>query len=420
MAGLLALAAIPCFGCNRQRVRLASDAEIRAVVPQELLVQVPVDSEARARYEELVAVVKSLKEEDANLIDYPDQVINDRSRRNASRAKVAKIAGSSLKDEEAAQYGLAKWVLSTHPRLIPNVSDLLAAGPLQVPVDKPFKSLSDDDFAIMRFVRAITRCAEWFEFFGDYKASTELVCLSINLTDRLFSDQGPLGEYLLAVIDEGIVDFAVVDMASDPAYPVDNCKFLLAAMMPAPKIDEFAVECILVDFQSDTLRRLLNPLKLDDPSVVLSPEDKAGTFDAIETAKMSGEAAVAAIVNVRKTMPAFDASSVRRIDQKTKDLPQPLPRYSGAVAKQAYCNRMNDIDNSIGLSILQGFHTLGMLPSISCRWRAMHDAAGALGHTPLQINPWRQPAGFDGRTRTLSRRVATRPLQPQANDLCAR
>ncbi len=134
--------------------------------------------------------------------------------------------------------------------------------------------------------------------------------MSIRLSDRIIGAHGTLIDNLVAIALEAIAMASVHRIAVNPGCPIKVLHALLAALPPAPKVDEFAADAIRTDYQHFGLKSLAEDLsKGGDPGGWDADDDDdtsdepiCGTYDARETAQEMSKIVLMAISNARRPL----------------------------------------------------------------------------------------------------------------------
>jgi len=366
------------------KIQLATEAEIRAVLPKELLIEAPVDRLAQERYKELLALIGSLDKVKV------DQLLESRLallvKPKTPGAPPLTSSVSTLSASE--QYAEARRLWSSAPSLSSQVSDLLNAGPLQVTTDNSGgKPSSADESRVKSIISTLTVTAELATDCGDFNRSTEMLSLAVRLDARMLPSGGTLMDHLNDAFYDSITMRAIRHAVENPNFPPENCRRILNLVSPAPVRDVFTAQAIRTDFQKNLKFLALDPRtragewgnSIDSSGVSAHVEPFSGTYDAIETAKIWGDETLAQIANTAKPFAMFDQSS----DVMAKQLVGNLPKTVGPERpegidkwkdKLRYRFQMDNGHNTIGRIFLNAAHwsRKGIIEA-SCRWRANRD-----------------------------------------------
>lgn len=350
-----------CWRAMQPKIRTAPEAEIRALLPPELLVESPLDKVAEKRYKKLGLIAKSF---DSKTVD----------------------KALDYKATAAVRSELVFRLWQTNPHVLRDVTSLLHAGPIECPKSNPGEM---NGFAELSSLKLLSKLlafgAHAYAERGDNATSVRMLSLGIQLSDRLMGSKGPVITYLVAIALEAITNKAIIDTVSKPGLPIIECKQLLSNISPSPTKDEYLADSIRADFQQFLLKMLPDPAKwssefklniLDDESK--DKESIVGTYDAIETTKIIGPVMKAAMENALRPLSQVDHSANRLIEREGKDLPDDDSEKSDGFirtwGKFKYKFLMNNSRNTIGRQILTG-GVLGdsAVVESSDRWRANRD-----------------------------------------------
>lgn len=176
--GLLTIA-ITCPGCHLLAERVPV-AQIRAVIPKQLLVKRPVDKVAEARFERVVNLAKSLSPQDALAL----------AENCANLKAVASGYRRHHKVTKADQRALVEKIWRSHPDLESKLGEVLLSGPLSDPRD--FQEVMSDMSPAIDLVRTLVFSADSYASYRDFGRSRDLLVLALRLVDELFADRGTL------------------------------------------------------------------------------------------------------------------------------------------------------------------------------------------------------------------------------------
>jgi len=366
---VVAVAGIGFIGWRamQPKIRTATAAEVRAMLPPELLQEIPSNVAAVDRYKRLGALSKSFDPKVLNSIfDYK--------------------AAPATRSAAAYRFWQAK------PHLLSDVASLLESGPLQCPPVNPNGLTLFPELATLKSIsKVLAAGAHTYAEHGDSSTTLRMLSLGIKLGDRLLDSNGPLIDYLVAVALEAIANKAVTDAVSTGAISPSDCKQLLSQITPSARRDDYLYKCIRTDFQEFLLTMLPDPSKWNSEIMVSNPGDEpkdreavVGTYDAIDTTKTVGQILKAALKNARSPLSQFDGAAEGLIEREAKGLPDEngfdkAEGFAKTFYKFKYKFLMNNSRNTIGRKILANGILAGNAEvDASDKWRANRDLVRAL------------------------------------------
>lgn len=375
------------------KIKLASDAQIVAVLPKELLVETPVDRDAQSRYRRFMVLVNSIAKKDLIAL-YGLKPLNA-------------VIGGPTRAPRAIQWTdpilLARHYLSKASPIYAKADQIVDSGPFQVErTEQSRPGTSSNSSMILRgYIQTLLLCASSMADAGDFRESTRLIASVLKLNDRLFRKNNDVADYLANVSFDAMAMTSIQKNIEAYDFPIDACSTLLNELEPAPKTDTYLSDALRTDFQVNLLRRLgRDPVAMfrevqmgdsiakaedidDDFTNRVGSLTVAGTFDVLETSKLLGKAELVGIRNSEKPLSQYDASMDRALELEGTGLPepndeanpQPFQRWWDRVK---YRTRMNCARNSMGRRIAGALGSRKSAISLSCRWRAIHDATRVL------------------------------------------
>jgi len=337
---VIAIVAYVSWGPRKPTIVTATRAEIWAVLPPELRVELhPEDKAAVARFKKLDSIAKSIDP------------------RIAMQAQVDQSAGRLKRSKAIHQL----W--QSHPHFLTDLTALLEAGPIQRTSSKSGSEFNPDE-SFLAVARMLSTGAKERAQLGDFQSSSRMLRGGTNLADRLLSASVNYESYLDAVLVEGISSGAVANVLSTPVIPDSAIEPILSSLPPAPKQDEYLAAAIQGEFQRNTLKELSDPKFIRDLDV-------PGNYDAIETAQMLGRAIAVEIANARRPLSQFDFSAERKIVEQKADLPKRPLSSAPALARIRYGLQMSNIRNSLGREFMLNSTLAGPnFVEVSEAWRA--------------------------------------------------
>jgi len=368
--GIFVVVGFLCFvgwRAMQPKIHKATMAEIRAVLPPELLVVDQVDVQAQERYKKLVAISQKIDaKESASILD-------------------------SKKVAPDVVFAAVKKFWQAHPTLTTDLTVILSeriqsiqgkqAGPFG------FTSLS----TIKNLSKVLTTSARLYADHKEYAQSTKLHLLSIALGDRLMSDGGQLIDYLVAVAVDAIAMRSITLTVNNAGFPLEDTRTILGALHASPQVDENLASGIRRDFQGMAMPLLPDPTKdskVFSESFATNPVDDSpgkadnsivGSYEPIETARASGNAVLSSMNNARRPFSQYDGSIATALDADEKGLPQEVdPEKEDGFEKTwgqlKYRFLMNNGHNTLGRLLTDNMISGQGAIQASCRSRALRDA----------------------------------------------
>jgi len=355
-----------CWRAMQPKIRTASEAEIRALLPPELLKETPIDFAAQERFKRLVEL--------ANGFD---------------RKIVGNLHTPMLPATERNEIAHRFW--SANPHLLSNLNSVLDAGLVQSPIYKLGDMREMDDFSSLRLIsKLMATSAKAYAASGEYPTAVKMLSSGVMLGDRLRRSCGTLIDYFVVVAVDEMTLQALVDIVSTSGFPVSASRSLLSHLPQSPNPDDDLVSAIRTDFQRFTLDRLpdvTRPIETIFSSNVQDPEVKkpiVGTYDALETARIVGRTLNVAILNARRPLSQFDRSERAVIENEGDGLPNEVNAerpdgYSKSWDELKYKLLMDNTRNSLGRRLLStDVLSSPDIVEISDRWRAYRDTIRVL------------------------------------------
>jgi len=360
------------FRALQPKIHTASESEIRALLPPELLQGSSLDIEAKARFKKLVSLASG-----------PDL-------KTITQLGDPKV-GLSARAEIAGQF----W--QSNPKLLSDLNSLIESGPIQFDIGSTGVLDPSVLASIQSLSKLLTECAQLRAKQGDYPASVQLFTLCIKIDDRLRSSGGPLIAYLVAMSIDTMSAKEISKAVLLPGFPDSACRQLLTAMKPSPVTDEDLATAIRTDFQSYLYRQLPDPTKrFANADGGQAPNDDAankeaiiGTYDALETANMIGTTLRISLLNARRPLSQFDGSASELARKESEGIPAYVNTSASGTNsntwdKLKYKLAMNNIHNSIGRQMVSNDLMVGTgMVQLSDQWRAYHDAVRILVATRI-------------------------------------
>jgi len=387
------------FWLDRPELHLASQAEVDAVLPKELLVEPPVDRAAQRRYDALVDVAKGLNSGEVFALISPQG-----HSPHVHRAKYPTYTAAQ-KIKVGAKF------MKSYAALYSRAAELIEAGPLQRDRSWMAKATQHDfvmrsreyksTLALTDLVRGAAQCSVDLAQAGKFRGSRKWILFALKAVDRINDANNDVQDYLNAVLLDGIAVGNLEEIIKSPGIPVDELRTILNAVHPASKQKLDLANAFRIEFQERMRHQLtgqpINSLMVaaELPSHVVDTtgnvvqeivlEPLAGTYDATETAKMCGDRFKSLIANALRPLAQFDKSSDDFVEQQRKDLPTWDYTEKDAVAEHPnewrdYCHRMNTGVNTIGRRMVShtGPGLSSNLAHVSCLYRASRDAMRVL------------------------------------------
>ena len=170
-------------GCSRRLepqpdIRLASIAQLRAIVPNELKVDSQEDEAAEARYKALINLGRTLNEKDVVSLSMNSFELSSVYAGHSQKGKVSK----------ADQQALVTRIWRAHPQFLTDLAAILRSGPLAFPSGETVGRY--DDLALVNVTRLLAFSAVSYGAFGNFKLATNMIVLSYKLDDRLIAATG--------------------------------------------------------------------------------------------------------------------------------------------------------------------------------------------------------------------------------------
>lgn len=363
--GLLAAAV---WKSTQPTIQGAPIAEIRAVLPRELLTEpTPPDRAAEHRFQEVESIALRL---DANEV-----------------LQVCELATKQTGVASGRDDGLRRRIHSifqANPGILQRLRSLLKRGPLAYPQDRSTEAALDE-FRVFAFTRLLTAGVLTYAHQDQFQASIDMLDLTTLLDDRLMASGGTTLSYETLLVAEAQAIATVASVVMTPGIPASSCRHILAALRPSPYPDEYLANAIRRDFDLIELPCLPDP-KSERAMIALGIPARqrseaisrmVGNYDAIETAKALGIATVVEIKNARRPISEFDESAHRMLARlEIPDRPNTTGKAGPlkALLDRAYVLKMNRIPNSLGRQcFLFGSHALSLFERISDGWRTTRD-----------------------------------------------
>lgn len=291
MIFLVALGGLCGCGQSQLETRLATIEELKAVTPKQLIPE-PMDPAAIARYQAFVKLAKTVNQEDSGKL-----MMNwaDLSARYSGLTNESKV---SIADQQALVVRMWK----ENPKFSSELTFILDSGPMAI--YRKVETVPDEYLAVLNAFRMLVFSAVSYGASGDYKTSADLIGLSFRLAERLESANCGLGDYLSNLIVTGLTA-CVTPIFKKESFPVRSCVDILK-VCPELKTEVYTTAAIRTDFASQVLPSLAQDL----PKMT-----GAGTYDAVETAKVAAKVALAAISNIQRPFAEIDNSTLEDLEQ---------------------------------------------------------------------------------------------------------
>lgn len=374
---LVALLGVAGWRLMQPKIKTASMAEVRAVLPKELLETLPPDVAAEERYKKLIALVSSLDEEELGTF----------------------ASTKTIKQPAATIYARARAFWVTHPSLCNDIMSILAAGPIQWK-PAPNSTLFGNDWIPLSkcktFVKSVTTSARLYGDDKQFNASIKLYVMAITLSDRMIADGCPLINCFEGVAMEAVLVRSLDEALLGGGFSGGNCRQLLATMGPSPLADNYLAVSLRTDFQEYALKFIPDPTKnlkeliwsMTDgsPGGEFGGEENkdepiSGTYDAIETAKLYAKIYSASMSNARQPFSRVDKTIFDDLDKDAKTLPVKAESaskqgFGSTWDRWKYRFAMDNGQNTLG-RIIAGGNSAGnesQSAGASCGWRALRDA----------------------------------------------
>lgn len=369
-------ATFACAGCGQKPdIRLASLAELKAMVPKELLAEAPEDKAAQARYQKVIGLGKSLNDKDRYALMRNWSYLPSQATGRPGKSKVTL-------DE---QLGVVNRIWKSHPNLCADLAATLDAGPLQVPLSSALGSRVE--VLIPPLETDLAYSADGLAASGDFKSATEKIILLNKLVDRLFACPSSGMTYLTAMLGESMASIYVKDLRR-AAFPPAFCKQILQGMMLAPKQDLYLSSAIQTEF----IKEILPKLAMDLPRL-----EGAGSYDAVETTKAQVKSTLIAMANAKKPLCKADVAYFEELERDEDELlKEVVPGKHEGINKdnvsrilfqtlaQARSNQPHSADTtSIRANLIRIHNSIGRIlivgiryesePKLSASWRAERD-----------------------------------------------
>jgi len=343
------------------KIRTASLAEIRAVLPPELAEELPpVDVAAVDRFNKIHALAKSLDATDTSRM--VDPVLS-----------------------KSARSAITRRLWKSHPQLLPDLTSLLGAGPIQSP-----RTEHSDQFQInldlVALIRLLSVSATDNAVRGDFQMGIQMLRLGVQLTDRIFASSDTTIAYLTAILLDGIASGAIEAVVTTTKFPASACRQILLDLPPSPLSDECLALSFKRDFQQIYLRRLPDPrtpAAMDIEGIPLNEQPQhrdamIGNYDALETARVLGATEKIKIDNAKRPLSHFDNSAEMVLKSEEESFPtKPDTEKSTLLSKiqdKLYRLEMNLTRNSMGGKLFFHSGMAGTLPiTLSDQWRSHRD-----------------------------------------------
>jgi len=345
------------------KIHTASEAEVEAVLPPELLIRTPRNITEEVRFKQLGQL--------GSRID--PKLVNG-------------ALDSRLTLSERSEAAYRFW--EKNPKLLDDIDHLLGAGPIQCPPPNQGDVSATTMLSTFKLLSKLQAAgAEAYSKHRDSSASLRMLRLGVRLGDRLMNADGTLITYLVAVAVEAIVNRQIIDTVSKQWFPISACQELLGTATPSPDPDEYLPGAIRRDFQQLYLKILSDPSKPVGPAFrpFLSDDSSkdakniTGTYDAIATSKMTGMALKLAMENARRPLSQFDRTAMDQLAREGRGLPADVdPEKSDGISKKwdefKYKFLMNNTRNSLGRKLMSnGLLVDSAEIEVSDKWRANRD-----------------------------------------------
>jgi len=345
------------------KIQIASEAEIRSVLPPELLLEPPLDMPAKQRFKQLVTLASSL-----------------------DLRAVAQLGMS--RSRPVARLETSRQIWQAHPNLLSDLSKLLKPGSIQYPAYHMGDMAETSAFTWLKTLsRFLRESAQFRAEQGDFQACVQMIGLDVRLSDQLRASDGPLITYQVATGLGSDISRAIATLASTRGFPASACKLLLDVLPPSPNPDEDLAKGIRSDFLSFSYKVLPDPTKSIASILSGSPSDQSlrardvpvGTYDAFETAKEMGATVQTEMNNARHPLSQFDRSPLNRIKKELTGLPIGVDQgkpdgFAKSWDTLKYRVAMNNTENSIGRQVLASDAvTTSTDVEESDRWRGYRD-----------------------------------------------
>ena len=365
-------------------VKLASEAEIRAVLPKELLEEIPEDPQAVARYKKLSALSASLKKDDV------DKLLNPQPYAKSDGTGKSKL---SIPQFLALQYKETKRFWSVNPSFCSDLKTLVDSGPFEAPRPNTANVLFPELSSVKSVFKVLTTSARVYADFGDNQQSLDLMLLSVKLNKRLFSDGGVVINYLVSIACEAITMRSVDLVCCKSTFPIEDCRIILKALDPAPTTDTYAREAMRTDFQCCALKVLAEDPRAKESQyaslVQMDSNDESnhdsfvGNYDSIETGKVWAKDVVGQMSNALKPLTSYDDSFDRFLDRDGATLPkEPDPEKTDEFGKWwgklRFRFLMNNTHNTVGRVMVDSNMLGRYMLQASARWRSVRDESRVL------------------------------------------
>ncbi len=285
------------------RIHTATLAEIRSVIPAEVLAETPVDPVGVGRFRKLISLTKGF--------DYKSIIkLNDPKLTPTARAQIGHLL-----------------FLEREPQ-IKQVKSLINEGELQFPLPKNTPDEFESIGNIRNFVKVLAGEATYSTEHQNVARAVEMLEFSLLIDQRLLDSHGPIINYLIVNALRSITTKSIVDCCSTQGFPVPAMRELLTKLPAQPKSDKQLSEAIRTDFQRYTLPTLTDPVKsirnmTENPDALQSENQEpiAGTYEPIETAKAMGTVVKVAMANALVPLSEFDHTATDLEIKVSKDLP---------------------------------------------------------------------------------------------------
>ncbi len=345
------------------RIQTASMEEIRAILPQEILVTASPDPVGEKRYRRLATLCGRTTSK-----DWSD------------------LFNSKLAPGVREKLAINFW--NSNPKLMLELDQVLKEGDLRY-LDVPHEMNQPAMFSsIKSMTKTLALSSLAYAKEHKYAQSRQMISLALRLSDSLRNSNGTLITYLVAVATEAITSKAIFEMASLPGIPAEECKGLLDIIPATPIEDSALAPALRTDFQQYVLKVLPDPREylksaLQDFPITdeepAKPEPLVGSYDAIETAKLYGKIVQIEQHNAIRTLAEFDPTGSELVEKADKSLPRPVRTdkvddFSKQLDKIRYRLEMNSRRNSLGKLLLTNVY-FGDRTTIeaSARWRGYRD-----------------------------------------------
>ena len=279
-------------------IKLATRAQVEALLPPDLLAKTPVDKAAQSRLSEILEIQRTL----------------DSSSRSEVEAEKTKTHGRLSAKTPGRPLTVAE---------VDQLDRIVRTGPLQ----STAAVKGNDIFLVGRLLEGLSSTAFACQRRGDNRGLARCLLVSIKICDQLVASE--LGMFTQVIGDRSTLQ-TIRDIGRNPSTTQGVCATLLAALHPSQKEDPALASSQREQFQMLILPSLPNPYfdyKESDSDADDSSSDFPKfrfwktSYEAVETTRAFGQLVTAMMANSKRFYRDYDDTADRIIEKARVSLP---------------------------------------------------------------------------------------------------